>query len=105
MTVSLSGRWLAKNEKEFQELLVKLAHRDGEFAIDEDEYADRLPAKIAPLGISIRITARLLLRVRQPFPYRIMEGLPVIREDLVNRLTRSIGKVRNRVPASEGERR
>jgi TonB family protein len=33
------GRWLAKHEKEFQELLVKLAHMDGEFAIEKIDTA------------------------------------------------------------------
>jgi hypothetical protein len=35
------GRWLAKNEKEFQELFVKLAHMDGEFAIENMDTAKR----------------------------------------------------------------
>ncbi len=29
------GRWLAKNEKEFQELMVRLAHMDGEFVVEK----------------------------------------------------------------------
>jgi TonB family protein len=33
------GRWLEKHEKEFQELLVKLAHMDGEFAIEKIDTA------------------------------------------------------------------
>jgi TonB family protein len=33
------GQWLAKHEKEFQELLVKLAHMDGEFAIEKIDTA------------------------------------------------------------------
>jgi TonB family protein len=43
------GRWLAKNEKEFQELLVKLAHLDGEFAIEKLDTAKRYDLLNGPL--------------------------------------------------------
>jgi len=35
------GRWLAKDEKELQELMVKLAHMDGEFAVEKLDAAKR----------------------------------------------------------------
>jgi len=43
------GRWLEKNEKEFQELLVKLAHMDGEFAIEKLNAAKRYDLFNGPL--------------------------------------------------------
>jgi TonB family protein len=43
------GRWLAKNEKEFQELFVKLAHMDGEFAIEKMDTAKRYDLLNGPL--------------------------------------------------------
>jgi TonB family protein len=43
------GRWLAKNEKEFQELLVKLAQMDGEFAIEKMDTAKRYDLLNGPL--------------------------------------------------------
>jgi len=43
------GRWLAKNEKEFQELLVKLAQMDGEFAIQKIDTAKRYDLLNGPL--------------------------------------------------------
>jgi|SRR5580698_4580312 TonB family protein len=43
------GRWLAKNEKEFQELLVNLAHMDGEFAIEKMDTAKRYDLLNGPL--------------------------------------------------------
>lgn len=43
------GRWLAKNEKEFQELLVKLAHMDGEFATEKVDSAKRYDTLKVPL--------------------------------------------------------
>jgi TonB family protein len=43
------GRWLAKNEKEFQELFVALAHMDGEFAIKKMDTAKRYDLLNGPL--------------------------------------------------------
>jgi TonB family protein len=43
------GRWLGKNEKEFQELLVKLAHMDGEFATEKLDSAKRYDLFNGPL--------------------------------------------------------
>jgi TonB family protein len=43
------GRWLAKHEKEFQELLVQLAHMDGEFAIQKMDTAKRYDLFNGPL--------------------------------------------------------
>ena len=43
------GKWLAKNEKEFQELLVKLAHMDGEFTIRKLDSAKRYDLFNGPL--------------------------------------------------------
>lgn len=45
------GRWLAKNEQEFQELLVKLAHMDGEFAIEKLDSAKRYDLFSGPLDL------------------------------------------------------
>ncbi len=43
------GRWLEKNEKEFQELLEKLAHMDGEFTIEKLDSAKRYDLFNGPL--------------------------------------------------------
>ncbi len=43
------GRWLAKNEKEFQVLLVKLTHMDGEFATEKLDSAKRYDLFDGPL--------------------------------------------------------
>ena len=43
------GRWLAKNEKQFQELLVKLAHMDGEFATEKLDSTKRYDLFAGPL--------------------------------------------------------
>jgi TonB family protein len=43
------GRWLAMNEKEFQELFVKLAHMDGEFALERMDTAKRYDLLNGPL--------------------------------------------------------
>src|ERR1700680_2189934 len=43
------GRWLAKHENEFQELLVQLAHMDGEFAVQKMDTAKRYDLFNGPL--------------------------------------------------------
>jgi TonB family protein len=43
------GRWLEKNEKEFQELLVQLAEMDGEFAIGKMDTAKKYDLLNGPL--------------------------------------------------------
>ena len=43
------GRWLEKNEKEFQELLVQLAQMDGEFAIEKMDSTKRYDLLNGPL--------------------------------------------------------
>jgi len=43
------GRWLAKHEKEFQELLIQLAHMDGEFAVEKMDTAKRYDLLNGPL--------------------------------------------------------
>jgi TonB family protein len=43
------GRWLAKDEKEFEELLVKLAHMEGEFDIEKLDSAKRYDLLNGPL--------------------------------------------------------
>jgi TonB family protein len=43
------GRWLEKNEKEFQELLVKLAHMDGELTVENLDAAKRYDLMNGPL--------------------------------------------------------
>jgi len=43
------GRWLEKNEKEFQELLVQLAQMDGQFAIEKMDAAKRYDLLNGPL--------------------------------------------------------
>lgn len=43
------GRWLAKDEREFQELIVKLAHLDGEFAVEKLDAAKRYDLLNGPL--------------------------------------------------------
>jgi TonB family protein len=43
------GRWLAKNEKEFYELLVKLAHMEGEFTVEKLDSAKRYDLFDGPL--------------------------------------------------------
>jgi hypothetical protein len=43
------GRWLAKNEREFQELMVKLTHMDGEFAVEKLDAAKRYDLLNGPL--------------------------------------------------------
>jgi len=43
------GRWLEKNEKELQELLVQLARMDGEFAIEKMDTAKRYDLLNGPL--------------------------------------------------------
>jgi TonB family protein len=43
------GRWLQKHEKEFQELLVRLAQMDGEFAADKIDTAKRYDLLNGPL--------------------------------------------------------
>jgi TonB family protein len=43
------GRWLEKNQKEFQDLLVQLAHMDGEFAVEKMDTAKRYDLLNGPL--------------------------------------------------------
>jgi TonB family protein len=43
------GRWLAKDEREFQELMVKLARMDGEFAVEKLDAAKRYELLNGPL--------------------------------------------------------
>jgi TonB family protein len=43
------GRWLAKDEREFQELMVKLAHMDGEFIVEKMDTAKRYDLLNGPL--------------------------------------------------------
>ena len=43
------GRWLATHEKEFQEVLVQLAHMDGEFAVQKMDTAKRYDLFNGPL--------------------------------------------------------
>jgi TonB family protein len=43
------GLWLEKHEKEFQELLVRLAQMDGEFAVDKMDTAERYDLLNGPL--------------------------------------------------------
>jgi TonB family protein len=43
------GRWLEKNQKEFQELLAQLAQMDGEFAIEKMDTAKRYDLLNGPL--------------------------------------------------------
>jgi len=43
------GRWLEKHEKEFQELLVRLARMDGEFAVDKMDTAKKYDLLNGPL--------------------------------------------------------
>ncbi len=44
------GRWLAKNEMEFQELMVRLAHMDGEFVIEKAGAARKYDLLNTPLN-------------------------------------------------------
>jgi hypothetical protein len=43
------GQWLAKDEREFQELMRKLAHLDGEFAVEQLDAAKRYDLLDGPL--------------------------------------------------------
>jgi TonB family protein len=43
------GRWLITNEKDFEELMLKLAHMDGEFAVEKLDTAKRYDLFNGPL--------------------------------------------------------
>ena len=62
------GRWLAKNEEDFQEIIFKLAHMDGEFVVEKIETANRYGTPKGPLDEYLAKWKAATSRGEEPAP-------------------------------------